>query len=225
MKLERYFSSTGARDEQSQLDIISNNMANANTPGYKKDVLSFSTVLGEVAHIDMSQGPTRQTGNNLDVALSGAGFLSVQTPNGTLYTRAGDLAVDSSSQLVTQDGYPVLGQNGSPIKVTDVGSLRITEDGQVFDANNSVGQLNLVDFPQDSLQKVKGGYFQPVNSSVQPGQPTSCIVHQGAIEEANVNTVKEMAMLIETTRQFESDQKTFKDSSNLDSELINKTSG
>ncbi len=225
MKLERYFSSTGAQDEQSQMNIISNNMANANTPGYKKDVLSFSTVLGEVAHIDMSQGPTRQTGNNLDVALSGTGFLTVQTPTGTLYTRAGDLAVDSSSQLVTQDGYPVLGQSGSPIKVTDVASLRITEDGQVFDLNNSVGQLQLVDFPPDSLQKVKGGYFQPTNSNVNPGQPTNCFVHQGAIEEANVNTVKEMALLIETTRQFESDQKAFKDSSNLDSELISKTTG
>ena len=226
MRLESYFATTGAQDEQSQLDIISNNLANSNTPGYKKDVLSFSTVLGEVSRIDMSQGPLQQTGSNLDVALSGSGFLSVQSPQGTLYTRAGDLAVNSSKQLVTQNGYPVLGQNGSPITVTTANGLRITDGGQLFDAtNNSVGQLQLVNFPTGSLKKVGGGYFQPTDPTVQPGQATACTVHQGALEEANVNSVKEMALLIEATREFESNQKTLKDASNLDSELISKTSG
>jgi flagellar basal-body rod protein FlgG len=225
MKLESYFATTGSQNEQSQLDIISNNLANSNSPGYKKDTLSFSTVLGQVAHIDMSQGPIRQTANNLDIALSGAGFLSVQTAQGTLYTRAGDLALDSSNQLITQDGYPVLAQNGSPIKVTTAAGLRITSDGQVFDGNNAVGQLQLVDFAPNSLKKMGNGYFQPADTTVQPGQATACTVHQGALEEANVNSVKEMALLIEATRQFESDQKTLKEGSNLDSELISKTGG
>ncbi|MDR3570030.1 MAG: flagellar basal-body rod protein FlgF [Syntrophobacteraceae bacterium] len=225
MKLESYLATTGSQYEQSQLDIISNNIANSNTPGYKKDTLSFSTVLGEVAHIDMSQGPTRQTGNNLDIALSGNGFLSVQTPQGALYTRAGDLAVDSSNQLVTQDGYPVLGQNGAPIKINTVADLRITSNGQVFDGNNSLAQLQLVDFAPNSLKKVGSGYFQPADTTVQPGPASGCTVHQGALEEANVNSVKEMALLIEATREFEADQKALKNGSTLDSELISKTSG
>ena len=226
MKLESYFATTGSQEEQIQLDIIANNIANSNSPGYKKDTLSFSSVLGEVGHIDMSQGPIRQTGNNLDVALSGNGFLSVKTAQGTLYTRAGDLAVNSSSQLVARDGSPVMGQGGVTITVTDVNGLRITEDGQIFDkSNNSLGQLQLVDFPPNSLKKVQGEYFQPSNANVQPAPVTNCTVRQGAIEDANFNPVKEMALLIQATREFEAYQKTLKSGENLDSELISKTAG
>lgn len=225
MKLESYFAVAGSQAEQTQLDIIANNIANANTAGYKKDTLSFSALLGEAEHTDMSQGPIRSTGNKLDIALSGSGFLRVQTNQGILYTRAGDLAVDSKNQLVTQDGWPVLGQKGSPIKIDDVDGLQITSTGQIFDDNNPVGQLDLVDFPPNSLQKKAGQYFQPVDATTQPQQATNCNVRQGALEDANLNTVREMAKLIEATRDYESYQKTLKSSSELDSELISKTGG
>ena len=111
MKLESYFTTLGSLEEQKRLDIISNNIANSNSPGFKKDSIHFSDVLGEVTYTSMSQGPIRQTGNNLDMAISGDGFLSVQTDQGTLYTRAGNLTLNSAKQLVTQDGWPVLGKN------------------------------------------------------------------------------------------------------------------
>ncbi|MGC9195539.1 MAG: flagellar hook-basal body protein [Syntrophobacteraceae bacterium] len=225
MKLQSYFAAAGSQAEQTQLDIIANNIANSNTAGYKKDTLYFSSLLGESEKTDMSQGQIRQTGSNLDVALSGSGFLSVQSTQGTLYTRAGDLAVDASNQLVTQDGWPVLDQNGKPIKITDAQGLQITGNGQVFDDGNSVGQLQLVDFPAESLKKVGSLYFEPLDPTTQPQPAANCTVRQGALEDANFNTVKEMADLIEVTRNFESYQKTLKSGSNLDSELISKTSG
>ena len=116
MKLESYYSTLGSMEEQKRLDIISNNIANTNSPGYKKDSIQFSDVLGEVTYTSMAQGPIRETGQNLDIALSGDGFLSVQTGQGTLYTRAGNLTLNSAKQLVTQDGWPVLGKN---LPITD----------------------------------------------------------------------------------------------------------
>ena len=86
MKLESYFTTLGSLEEQNRLDIIANNIANSNSPGFKKDALHFSDVLGEVTYTSMSQGPIHETGNKLDIALSGDGFLSLQTDQGTVYT-------------------------------------------------------------------------------------------------------------------------------------------
>ena len=122
MKLESYYSTLGSMEEQKRLDIISNNIANSNSPGYKKDSIQFSDVLGEVTYTSMAQGPIRETGENLDLALSGDGFLSVQTGQGNLYTRAGNLTLNSAKQLVTQDGYPVLSKN-LPIAVENPSNL------------------------------------------------------------------------------------------------------
>ncbi len=224
MKLESYFSTLGSLEEQRRLDIISNNIANSNSPGYKKDSLYFSNVLGEVSFTSMSQGPIRETGNPLDIALSGNGFLSVQTNNGIRYTRAGNLTVNSAKQLVTQDGWPVLGKNG-PISVQDTQNLRITEDGQVFDGDNLVDQLNIVQFPPNSLQKVQSGYFEPQMNDTKPVKATNCTVHQRAIEGPNFNPVEEMARMVQTMRNFETYQKTIQRSDNLDSQLISKTAG
>lgn len=225
MKLESYLTAVGSEQAQTQLDIIANNVANSNTPGYKKDTLSFNTILGQVERTDMSQGPIRRTGDDLDIALSGSGFLSVKTDKGILYTRAGNLAVNSSNQLISQDGWPVLGKGGSPITINNVEALRISGNGQIIDGINAPNQLQLVDFPPNSLEKLAGGYFQPANANTQPKQATSCTVRQGALEGANFNPVEEMARLIDTTRYFETYQKTLKSSDNLDSELISKTSG
>ena len=225
MKLESYYSTLGSMEEQKRLDIISNNIANTNSPGYKKDSIQFSDVLGEVTYTNMAQGPIRETGENLDVALSGDGFLSVQTDKGTLYTRAGNLTLNSAKQLVTQDGWPVLAKN-QPVTIENPSALRITEDGQLFDGDNQVGNLDIVQFPPDvRLQKAQNGYFEPQTAGAQPVQATNCIVRQGSLESPNFNPVEEMARMVQTMRNFETYQKTFQSSGNLDSQLIAKTSG
>ena len=225
MKLESYFSTLGSMEEQKRLDIISNNIANSNSPGYKKDSIQFSDVLGEVSYTSMAQGPIRETGQNLDVALSGDGFLSVQTDQGTLYTRAGNLTLNSAKQLVTQDGWPVLSKN-LPITVENPANLRITEDGQVFDGDNPLGNLDIVQFAPDvRLQKAQNGYFEPQTAGAQPVPATNCTVRQGSLEGPNFNPVEEMSRMVQTMRNFETYQKTFQSTANLDSQLIAKTSG
>jgi flagellar basal-body rod protein FlgG len=225
MKLESYFTTLGSLEEQKRLDIISNNIANANSPGFKKDSVHFSDVLGEVSYTSMSQGPIHQTGNDLDIALSGDGFLSVQTDQGTLYTRAGNLTLNNAKQLVTQDGWPVLGKN-APITIKNTASLRISEDGQIFDGNDTVGSIDIVQFPPGvSLKKAENGYFEPQTAGAQPVQATNCVVRQGSLEGANFNLVEEMARMVQTMRNYESYQKTLQNGGNLDSQLIAKMSG
>jgi flagellar basal-body rod protein FlgG len=224
MKLEAYFPTLGSLEEQRKLDIISNNVANSNSPGFKKDSVNFSSVLGDVFFTSMSQGPIRQTGEKLDIALSGDGFLTVQTDQGTLYTRAGNLTINKSNQLVTTDGWPVLGKNG-PIVVADVGNFRVNDDGQVFDGDNKVDQLKIAQFPPKTLQKSQNGYFQPQTTDIQPGTATNCTVRQGALESPNFNPVEEMTRVVTAMRNFESYQKMITNNGNLDSELISKTSG
>ena len=225
MKLESYFSTLGSLEEQKRLDIIANNIANSNSPGYKKDSIQFSDVLGEVSYTSMAQGPIRETGQNLDVALSGDGFLSVQADQGTLYTRAGNLTLNSAKQLVTQDGWPVLSKN-LPITVENPSTIRITEDGQLFDGDNPVGNLDIVQFaPGVRLQKAQNGYFEPQTVGAQPVPATNCTVRQGSLEGPNFNPVEEMSRMVQTMRNFETYQKTFQSSGNLDSQLIAKTSG
>jgi len=224
MKLESYFAALGSLEEQKRLDIISNNIANSNSPGFKRDSLQFSDVLGEVSYTNMSQGPIHETGNLLDMAISGDGFLTVQTDQGVLYTRAGNLTVNSSKQLVTQEGLPVLGTNG-PITVADASNFHVSGEGQVFDGNNPVDQLNIVQFPPNSLQKAQNGYFQPLVTGTEPEKATNFTVKQGSLEGANFNLVEEMAKMVQTMRNFESYQKTIANSSNLDSQLISKTAG
>ncbi|MGO9534940.1 MAG: flagellar hook-basal body protein [Syntrophobacteraceae bacterium] len=225
MKLESYFSTLGSLEEQKRLDIIANNIANSNSPGYKKDSIQFSDVLGEVSYTSMAQGPIRETGQNLDVALSGDGFLSVQADQGTLYTRAGNLTLNSAKQLVTQDGWPVLSKN-LPITVENPATIRITEDGQLFDGDNLLGNLDIVQFaPGVRLQKAQNGYFEPQTAGAQPVPATNCTVRQGSLEGPNFNPVEEMSRMVQTMRNFETYQKTFQSTANLDSQLIAKTSG
>ncbi|MGO8942942.1 MAG: flagellar basal-body rod protein FlgF [Syntrophobacteraceae bacterium] len=225
MKLDSYFSTIGSLEEQKRLDTISNNIANANSPGFKKDSIHFSNVLGEVSYTSFSQGPLHQTGNDLDIALSGDGFLSVQTNQGILYTRAGNLTLNNANQLVTQDGWPVLGK-GAPITIKNRAALRFGEDGQIFDGNDTVGSIDIVQFPPDAdLKKAENGYFEPQIEGTQPVPATNCVVRQGSLEGANFNLVEEMARMVETMRNYESYQKNLQNSGNLDSQLIAKTSG
>lgn len=226
MKLESYLSALGSLEEQRRLDIISNNIANSNSPGFKKDSIHFSDVMGEVSYTNLAQGQIRDTGDKFDIALSGNGFLSIQTNQGVLYTRAGNLTVNSSKQLVTQDGWPVLGKNG-PIQVPETGKFRINEDGQIFDGDDQVGQLAVVEFSPDvSFKKARNGYLEPQVSGTKPLQTQSCKVRQGALEGANFNPVEEMVKMVETMRNFETYQKTMQVCDNaLDSQVISKLSG
>jgi flagellar basal-body rod protein FlgF len=223
MQIGFYAAALGSLQQEKKLNVIANNLANANTPGYKRDGVLFSNYLAERTSVLMDQGPIRETGNQLDVALSGSGLLEVQADNGTLYTRAGDLKINKENVLVTQQGWPVLGQGG-PIKFSNLGAdIRIDRTGQVFDGKDRVDTLNIVQFPQGTgYEKVKYGYLRPRGQDLQPAPAADCTVQQGALEGANFETVQEMTGLIETTRAFEAYQKTLQVLQQQDSQITSK---
>jgi flagellar basal-body rod protein FlgF len=223
MRIGIYTAALGAREQQKRLDVISNNIANAGTAGFKKEAVKFEDFLFETTSPNLTQGPIQATGNQLDIALSGDGFLKVQTDQGVLYTRTGNLSLNREGTLITQEGWPVLG-NGGPISVSSKNPmLRIEANGQVFDGDQNIDTLDLVKFPPKTpLTRVKNGYFKAADSQTTPSVATDCAVQQGALEGANFSVVEEMTQMIETMRNFEAYHKVIQSFDQLDTQLMTK---
>lgn len=205
---------------QRQMDVVANNMANINTTGFKAENLLFEDYLMPVAsdnaytgadrlvHFtedwstvhDMAVGPIEQTGNPLDVALQGNGFLTVQTPAGPRYTRSGSLQIDAAGTLVDLNGNPILGQGG-PISFDGSDTdISITADGSVITSNGNKGKLALVEFadPQVLAREGDNYYSGPAGA---PAIQTRIV--QGALERSNVSGVTEMANMIRVQRAYQ----------------------
>ena len=216
-----YSALSGNITAMKRLDIISNNLANVNTPGFKKDKMSFESMLngsvnppavpeGSTAdpilqkdnvYIDYSQGPVAQSGNPLDLAIDGDGFFVVSTPNGQAYTRQGNFHMAADGTLVTVDGYPVMGQGG-PINVQG-SKVQIDATGMVSVDGNPAGTISIMDFPKPyNLTKEAGALFTPADPQAAP-QAAKAVLRQGYLEGSNVETISEMVQMIETNRYFE----------------------
>jgi flagellar basal-body rod protein FlgF len=228
---------SGLRSRMDSLDLLSNNLANAGTSGYKSDRefyglfaspdaanplgAEFQTMLPVVQRqwTDFSQGTLQSTGNPLDVALSGRGFLAVNGPNGVLYTRNGGLKIAPSGDLVTGEGYAVRAAGGKPIHVTTGKSIEISSDGSVSQDGQVIGQLEIVDFPStDSLKKLTGACFQNTDPKNLPTPAANVQVEQGKIESSNVAVPEAAMRLVGMMRQFEMLQKAV----TLDAEMNRK---
>ncbi len=237
-----YLAAAGALVQQMRLEMLSNNVANINTIGYKaeKSVFSLTPETPAVANeppragnqslspyappfsavIDFSQGAIRQTGNPLDVAIDGDGFFSVQTPDGVQYTRQGSFTLNADGVLVTQDGHPVLGEGGEIM--LEEGIVEIDEEGAVYVDGDEVGRLQITDFAETrSLKKVGSGRFAMSQASVPGIRPENTSLRQGHIETANVNPVQAMTEMIETSRAFEAYQKVIQSADEATSKSIN----
>lgn len=259
-----YTALSGAIAQSERLDTIANNIANVNTPAFKKDHQIFQEYLtanekppsviqvprvpssiesfydmqgGDKSFVDaagtytnFSQGSLRGTGNPLDVAIDGNGFFEIATPNGVRFSRLGSFKLDGNGQLVTKDGHPVLRaatEGTDPaarvFKVSGQSPVTITDAGEVFEGENSLGKISLVDIPnKDSVSKVGGSLYQ-FKSNAQPevvniANPS---FKQGFIEMSNVNVVQEMTDMITTTRVFESTQKAIHAYDSMADKLIN----
>ena len=223
MRIGIFTAAIGAREQQKRLEVVSNNIANAGTAGFKKEVPHFEDFLYQTSSPNLEQGTIRATGNQLDIALSGKGFLKVQTDQGIFLTRTGNLTLDRQGTLTTQEGWPVLGKAG-PITISSgTTALRIETDGQLFDGNQSIDTLDIVDIPPNTqVTRVKNGYFQVADQQSAPASPASCAVQQGALEEANFSVVEEMAQMIDAMRNFEAYHKIIQSLDQLDSQMTNK---
>lgn len=211
---------TGCQMQVHRLETIANNLANANTTGFKKDVLSFDHLLKTHQEANMTQGNISHTGNALDLALSGEGFFKVSTPDGIRYTRNGKFYLNAEGQLSTTSGHSVLGEGG-PITIegTDVSvddSGRISVDGEEVDT------LAVVSFAEpELLQKQGDSYYMYTGDDGEGPRPQETFVKQGYVEQSNVIVTQEMIKMIETLRHFESYQKVLQTFDETDAKVIN----
>ncbi len=215
-----------------QLDVLANNVANMNTSGFKSQKLGFEDYIMPVARerefqygnrkvhfvhdfgssYDFSSGAIVQTGNPLDVAINGDGWLTVETPGGERYTRNGSLGINANGELVTQSGQRVLG-DGGPITIDpNAGEIVIGADGTVSANGNVAGRLRLVRFEDERQLTAYGdGLFNGTNAL--PTENSRFI--QGSVEKSNVSGVKEITRLIDVTRAYASLAKMQKENDDL----------
>jgi flagellar basal-body rod protein FlgF len=211
-----YIALSGAVLKQQQMDTIAQNLANADTTGYKKDGMSFQDYLmpqdmispdpdGRVMtalssfNTNFSQGNFVKTDNPLHLAVDGSGMIALE---GNRYTRRGDFVKDSKGYLTTSTGVKVLGQKG-PIRLPE-GMVSVGGSGQISVDGTLVDTIRVKDFPQtDSLTKAGESAF----TATQSGVPSKSVLKQGYLEKSNVDAIQEMVSMIETSREFEAYQK------------------
>lgn len=211
-----YISMTGMSMREYELSSVSNNLANVNTTGYKRQAFASrlypllsgrpyepnavyqdaraQTYFG-TQYIDTSQGALKQTHNPFDLAIQGDGFFSVRQGNKILYTRAGSFTRDKENYLVTQTGLRVLDENNNPILIEGT-KIEIGKDGSISVDGNPVGRIKLVRL--NNLRHIGGSLYEGVEMGQANGQ-----ILQGWIEGSNVNPVSEMVSLIQAIRNFE----------------------
>jgi flagellar basal-body rod protein FlgF len=236
-----YMALSGNMAAEQRLDVLTNNLANVNTAGFKRDRISFESILGGVKNpsqesgsltdaplipsvrivTDFSAGSLKPTSNTLDLALDGDGFFVVNTPQGKAYTRQGNFHLDSNGKLVNAKGLEVLA-SGSPVTIKG-GNVVINSKGGILVDGNQVASLDIVDFPKPyQLQKEGGTQFITSVPGVE-GQPArNTNVRQGFLEDSNVNTLLEMAMLMDTSRSNESCAKMIQSFDNMTSKAVNE---
>lgn len=216
-----YTGMTGAKHLMHRQETLAQNLANANTTGYRADtvglravpargqeagtrVFTVETTIGS----DFSNGPMTATGRNLDVAIQGPGWLAVQAPDGDeAYTRAGSLQIGADGTLQLPNGLPVQG-DGGPIAIPADAHVQIAPDGTVSVktagqvAVTTVGRLKLVNPPQEELIKGSDGLFRLKSGDPAEADP-NVRVAEGTLEGSNVNVVESMIGMIAAARQFE----------------------
>jgi flagellar basal-body rod protein FlgG len=237
---------TGTLSQEMRLEVLSNNMANANTVGFKEDkvfripsmpssdrenipreslkdwsVNNIST-LPVGTFINFDQGSMKETGNALDVALDGEGFFAVQTSRGIQYTRKGDFVLNSNGTLVTQQGYPVLGKGDSEIQISGK-DVVVDATGAVIVDGAEVDSLKIVDFAnKKGLLKNGDSLYSPIDSTDQGIPAEKAIVQQGFIEGSNVDSIKMMTEMIDVIRGYESYQKVLQSINETNSKTVNE---
>ena len=212
----------GSMTQQLRFETIANNMANSNTNGFKKDIISFSEALETQSNssTDFSQGLIRFTGNELDAALSSKGFFRIETSNGIRYTRDGAFSVNAEGFLVTGNRDIVLGENG-PITV-EGGEVHIGRDGQVMVNNESVDKILVIDFDEPQLLRKEGfSYYSYQGENIGISTVPDAEIQQKYLESSNVNPTQEIIEMIQTYRSFEAVEKGIQYIDALTNEMVN----
>lgn len=199
-----------------KMDIVSNNIANMSTSGYQSQHMMFSEEISRAdrnepismvmdygTYRNLTAGPITTTGNDLDVALNGNGFLVVQGVDGEeKYSRNGSFQLNELRELVNSSGLRIIDEGGKPIEIPEGQTqIKISSSGAVSTEDGEVGQLKLVRFdnPQD-MELIGGSLFETTQQAL-PDETTQ--VMQGMIEQSNVNPIIEMTNMIEINRSYQ----------------------
>jgi len=229
----KYSALAGAISREQRMANISANLANVNTVGYKKNSMTFESILSNEQQTstakginysrirenftDFTEGPIKETANPLDIAIHGDGFFKVQGTNGVHYTRRGDFHVDSDGTLLTGNDIPVLDEANATITIpeTDTAKVSVNSLGEISilsvdGTRNIVGELGIVTINDTSKLKRESDTLY----SLEPGAQETVVDEPnlvvGNLEMSNINTTEEMALMIESIRAFESYQKVIK---------------
>jgi flagellar basal-body rod protein FlgG len=248
-----FIAKTGLDAQQTQLDVVANNLANVSTSGFKKSRAVFEDLVYQTLRQPgaqstqqtqlptglqigtgvrpvaseriFTQGNLTQSGNQLDVAINGQGFLQVALPDGTTaYTRDGSLHQDSQGQLVTSSGYPIspaltIPSNAQTVTIGVDGTVTITQQGQA--ASTQIGTIQLANFINPSGLEAKGEnlYVETAASGTPttntPGSNGLGTLRQGYVETSNVNVVEELVNMIQTQRAYEMNSKVIQTSDQM----------
>jgi flagellar basal-body rod protein FlgF len=225
-------------------ELISHNLANVNVAGYKEVNTSLgefdrilldrfsaggpgnlasgtvgSTTLGVVtggAVTDFAEGSLQQTSQPFDLAISGDGFFTLQSPDGERYTRDGRFTRDTNGNLVSVDGYLLMGNNGQPVNVPE-GEVTIEPTGLIRVDNTEVGQISLMTFADTAADLKRDG--QNTFIALNPGQANeNANVRQGYLEMSNVDPARAMTQMMTVARAYEAAQRAMQ----LQDEMLGK---
>ncbi len=226
MSSGKYSAISGAVARMQMLENISEHLAAAKTPGYKKGTVTFEAKLGEATsgmatkgtnysriteqEIDFTPGHLEFSGDPLDLAIKGDGFFQIQRPDGSFgYARKGNFQLNGEGQLVDTNGFPVMGAGGGEI-VLPHSDVDIGLDGAIWADQNQIGQVGLFQFADTSvLKRVGGEMFQPVED-MQPEPHLDPQIVQKNLEASNIDMMKTMVRMTSNLRAFEATQKALK---------------
>jgi flagellar basal-body rod protein FlgF len=224
MENPTYIALSRARTIARDMTSVANNIANASTNGFRAERTLFQEHLAKTGPVgqrerisfvddvglyrDTREGPLEVTNNTLDLAIRGAGYLVVRTPGQDMYTRSGRFQVDANRQIVTADGYPIVGVNDAPITLqagADISSIRIQGDGAMTSNVGAVGQIQMVQFADEQIMRKASSGMYATDQAPLPASRASLL--QGSLEGSNVQPVMEMTRMMEMLRDYQSAQK------------------
>ena len=209
-----FLAASGAASQLQALDISAHNLANSGTPGFRRfelvaDAVSkapspfeYAAVEASTPRLDMAQGPLRDTGNPLDIAVVGPGFIRVQGPDGEAYTRDGQLQVSSDGALLAA-GYPVMRDGGGSITLP-AGDITIAADGSITVNGQPNARIGIADPKGAAMTPAGGSLYRSAEGDPLPASETGTEIRQGFLEDSGGNPITGVVEMLRIMRGYES---------------------